>query len=313
MRILVLGAGGTGGYFGGRLAQAGADVTFLVRKPRAAELDENGLRIASPLGDATFKVQHVVAEDLAALAQRKPFDLAILSCKAYDLDSSIDAIAPAVGANTAVLPILNGLLHYDALDTRFGRANVLGGLCFIGAMKGPNGEILHLTPPASITFGERDAHEITPRVAAFAALCARAEAFFKHKASADIAEDQWIKFTFLTTLAGATTLMLGNVGQIASSEGGADFMRALYAEVVAIAAAEGHAIPAKAQAIGNEHFTDVESPDTASMMRDLRQGLRIEAAHIVGDMVHRAKKNALATPLLDAAWVRLQVYEKTRT
>ncbi len=310
MRILVLGAGGTGGYFGGRLAQTGADVTFLVRRPRAAELDANGLQITSPLGDAQFKVQHVVAEELAKLAAEKPFDLVILSCKAYDLDSSIDAIAPAVSANATVLPILNGLLHYDALDARFGRGKVLGGLCFIGAMKGANGGILHLTPPASITFGERDTREITARVAALAAACAKADAFFKHKASTDIAEDQWIKFTFLTTLASATTLMLGNVGQIACSEGGADFMRALYAQVVSIAAAEGHAIPARALDIGNRHFTDVESPDTASMMRDLRQGLRIEAAHIVGDMVHRAQNHGLATPLLDAAWVRLQVYEK---
>ena len=128
MRILVLGAGGTGGYFGGRLARAGADVTFLVRPARALQLEKNGLQIRSPLGDADFPVAHVVAEELATLAGEKPFDLVLLSCKAYDLDSSIAAIAPAVGPQTRVMPILNGLLHYRALDARFGHENVLGGL-----------------------------------------------------------------------------------------------------------------------------------------------------------------------------------------
>src|SRR5690606_25500458 len=142
MRILVLGAGGTGGYFGGRLAQSGADVTFLVRPARALQLEQHGLQIRSPLGDADFPVAHVVADKLEALATEKPFDLVLLSCKAYDLDSSLDAIAPAVGEHTTVMPILNGLLHYAELDARFGRERVLGGLCFISATKGLEGEVM---------------------------------------------------------------------------------------------------------------------------------------------------------------------------
>ena len=154
MRILILGAGGTGGYFGGRLAQAGVDVTFLVR-PARRQLDRDGLVIRSPLGDASFPVQHVTADALPALAAQKPFDLIILSCKAYDLDSSIDAIAPAVGAGTTVLPILNGLHHYNALDARFGRDAVLAA-CASSAPPGPDGAVLHLGKPAKLTFGERD-------------------------------------------------------------------------------------------------------------------------------------------------------------
>src|SRR5690606_31280841 len=203
MRILVLGAGGTGGYFGGRLAQSGADVTFLVRDARAAQLKRDGLRIRSPLGDADIAVQHVVADALPALAQQQPFDLVVLSCKAYDLDSSIDAIAPAVTANTTVLPILNGLLHYAALDARFGRDSVLGGLCFISAAKADDGSVLHLGRPASITFGERDGG-LSARVTSFAALCAAAG--IDHKASDDIAREQWIKYSFLTALAAGTCL-----------------------------------------------------------------------------------------------------------
>ena len=148
MRLLVLGAGGTGGYFGGRLAQAGVDVSFLVRPARAALLRERGLRLRSPLGDADVRVQVITAD---ALADAAPFDLVLLSCKAYDLDSAMEAIAPAVAAGARVLPLLNGLRHYDALDARFGFDHVLGGLCFISATLGPEGEILHLGKPASVT------------------------------------------------------------------------------------------------------------------------------------------------------------------
>ncbi|MFT3763756.1 MAG: 2-dehydropantoate 2-reductase [Pseudoxanthomonas sp.] len=314
MRILVLGAGGTGGYFGGRLAQSGADATFLVRPARAAQLERDGLRIRSPLGDADLRVAHATADALPALAKRRPFDLVVLSCKAYDLDGSIDAIAPAVAEGTTVLPILNGLRHYDALDVRFGRERVLGGLCFISATKGADGEILHLGKPASITFGERasngcDGSEITPCVAAFAALCEKAG--IDHKASADIAQDQWIKFTFLATLAAGTCLMRASVGGIVSAEGGADFLRALHAETLAIAEAQGRPVPVEAREIARASFADPASPVKASMLRDLEQGQRVEAAHIIGDMVHRARAAGLATPLLDAAWVHLQVYEAT--
>lgn len=310
MRILVLGAGGTGGYFGGRLAQSGADVTFLVRPVRAAQLEKHGLQIRSPLGDAEIPVTHVVAEDLPELAQEKPFDLVVLSCKAYDLDSSIGAIAPAVGADATVLPILNGLLHYAALDARFGRERVLGGLCFISATKGPDGEILHLAKPASITFGERDGNPDSARVAAFAAACARAG--IDHVASPRIAQEQWIKFSFLAALAAGTCLMRASVGAIVATEGGADFMRALYAECVAVAADGGEPIPAAAQAKALETLTQPGLEVKASMLRDLEAGQSVEAAHIVGDMLHRAQAAGIAAPLLQAAWVHLQAYEAQR-
>ncbi len=195
MRILVLGAGGTGGYFGGRLAQAGADVTFLVRPARAALLAERGLRIRSPLGDADLDVATVTGQDLPALAAARPFDLVLLACKAYDLDSAIESVAPAVGANTAVLPILNGLLHYDALDARFGRERVPGGLCFIGATLGADGEVLHLGRPASITFGLREGNADGGVLARLAA--AYAQAGVDHLYAPDIAAAQWIKYSFL--------------------------------------------------------------------------------------------------------------------
>ncbi|NDK39514.1 2-dehydropantoate 2-reductase [Pseudoxanthomonas gei] len=306
MRILVLGAGGTGGYFGGRLAQSGADVTFLVRPARAAQLRQHGLQIRSPLGDADFPVAHVLAEGLAALAEQTPFDLVLLSCKAYDLDSSLAAIAPAVGAHTTVMPILNGLLHYAALDARFGAQRVLGGLCFISAMKGPNGEVLHLGKPASITFGEREGKADSARVQAFAKLCEQAG--LDHLAAPDINQQLWIKYSFLAALAAGTCLMRASIGDIIAAEGGSQFMRALYGECLGVAAAAGHPVSAQAQATALATLTQVGSPVKASMLRDLEAGQRVEAAHIVGDLLHRAQAAGLTTPLLAAAWCHLQAY-----
>lgn len=309
MRILVLGAGGTGGYFGGRLAQAGVDVTFLVRPARAAQLDRDGLLIRSPLGDAQFPVAHVTAQALPGLAAERPFDLVVLSCKAYDLDSSIEAIAPAVGPRTAVLPILNGLRHYAALDARFGREHVLGGLCFISAMKGPDGEVLHLGKAASITFGERDGGN-SPRVEAFARDCAAAG--IEHMASPAIAREQWIKYSFLTALAAGTCLMRAPVGRIVATELGTLLMTNLYRECVAVAAATGEAVPESAQQKALELLTQPGSPLTASMLRDLESGQRIEAEQIVGDMLHRGRAAGLDVVRLAVAWCHLQAYELGR-
>ena len=306
MRVLVLGAGGTGGYFGGRLAQSGADVDFLVRPKRAQMLARDGLRIRSPLGDANIAVHTVTADTLADAVARAPYDLVVLSCKAYDLDAALDAVAPAMGAGTTLMPILNGLLHYAALDARFGRERVLGGLCFISATLAADGAIEHLGRPASMTFGERDGGT-GARVEAFAALCTRAG--IDHVASDDIAQEQWNKFSFLATLAAGTCLMRASVGAIVAAEGGVDFMAALHDECLAVAAAEGRPIPTGARDIARAGLTRAGSEVKASMLRDLESGGRVEAAHIVGDMWHRARAAGIDAPRLQAAWAHLQCYE----
>lgn len=307
MRVLVLGAGGTGGYFGGRLAQSGADVTFLVRPARAQALARDGLRIRSPLGDAEVAARTVVADALPDLVARAPFDLVVLSCKAYDLNTAIDAVAPAMTEGATLLPILNGLLHYNALDARFGRERVLGGLCFISAALAPDGAIEHLGRPASITFGERDGGTAA-RVEAFARLCAAAG--IDHLASVDIAQEQWNKFSFLAALAAGTCLMRADIGTIVAGEGGEALMAALHDECLAVAAAEGQPIPDKARAAARHGLTLAGSEVKASMLRDLEAGARVEAAHIVGDMWHRARATDIEAPHLLAAWVQLQAYER---
>ncbi len=310
MRILVLGAGGTGGYFGGRLAQAGVDVTFLVRPARAAQLARDGLVIRSPLGDAAFPVQHVTADGLAALAAEKPFDLVMLSCKAYDLESSIEAIAPAVSSRTTVLPILNGLRHYATLDERFGRNAVLGGLCFISATKAPDGAVLHLAPAAKLTFGERDNTGASARVLALAAACVQANV--DHLASDAIGQEQWVKYTFLTALAAGTCLMRADVGTIVGTDEGEAIMRGLYAECLAVAEAAGEPVPEKAQGIALGALTQAGSALKASMLRDLEAGQQVEAMQIVGDMRLRAREAGVLAPLLAVAYAHLQAYEASR-
>ena len=310
MRILVLGAGGTGGYFGGRLAQAGVDVTFLVRPARAAQLHSEGLVIRSPLGDASFPVAHVTVDALPALAAEQPFDLVILSCKAYDLDSAIEAIAPAVSSRTTVLPILNGLRHYAALDARFGRDAVLGGLCFISATKAADGAVLHLAPAAKLTFGERDTPGNSARVLALAAACVQAGV--DHVASDAIGQEQWVKYTFLTTLAAATCLMRADVGTIVATDDGAEIVRGLYAECLAVAEAAGEPIPEKAQAVALAATTQEGSALKASMLRDLEAGQQVEAEQIVGDMLVRARAAGQAAPLLAVAYAHLQAYQRQR-
>ncbi len=309
MRVLVLGAGGTGGYFGGRLAQAGADVSFLVRPARATQLERCGLRLRSPLGDADIAVRVLTADALSGDVAQAPFDLVMLSCKAYDLDGAIEAVAPAMGDGTTLLPILNGLLHYEALDAHFGRDRVLGGLCFISVVKEDDGVVAHLGRPASITFGERDGGS-SARVEAFAGLCARAG--IDHRASARIAQEQWIKFSFLAALAAGTCLMRASIGDIVAAEGGAGFMAALHDECLAVAAAAGQPVPEQARAIARASLVDSGSDVKASMLRDLEAGARVEAGHIVGDMLRRAQSAGIAVPCLQAAWVHLQAYERQR-
>ena len=163
MRVLVVGAGAIGGYFGGRLLQAGNDVTFLVRPKRASELASAGLVIKSPNGDVTLKNPPTVQADKLS----EKFDVILLSCKAFDLDDAIKSFAPAVGPQTAIIPMLNGMLHLDILDQKFGRERVLGGLCAIAATLNEAREVVQLQPMQSLAFGERDG-KMSDRVNAIA-------------------------------------------------------------------------------------------------------------------------------------------------
>jgi 2-dehydropantoate 2-reductase len=308
MRVLVVGAGATGGYFGGRLLQAGRDVTFLVRPRRAAELASTGLIIRSPKGDVTLPAPAtVLAEDI-----RQPFDLILLSCKAYDLEGAIASFASAVGRETMILPLLNGMKHLELLDTRFGRTNVLGGLCAIAATLDEARAIVHLNTTHAFAFGERDGG-LSDRIRAVADVIV--DAGFDAQASETILQDMWEKWVFLATLASATCLMRAPVGDIVASPGGRELLLALLEECRSIADAEGHAPrPAFLEQI-RPLLTKAGSLFTASMLRDIEGNNPIEAEHVIGDLIARrdpvvAKRGGMS--VLQLAYTHLKAYEARR-
>lgn len=304
MKILVLGAGGIGGYFGGRLAAAGADVTFLVRPRRAEQLKQNGLVIKSPRGDLRLTIATVLAEQL-----RPGYDLVFLTCKAYDLAAAVAAIAPAVGPHTALLPALNGVMHLDVLIDKFGEDCVLGGLAQIAVTLTPEGEIHHLSDFHALTFGEFPGRR-SPRCEEFARLCASAG--FTSRLSDYIRLELWEKFVFLCTLAAMTCLMRASVGAIARSEDGEALMREMLEECRKVAAASGYEPRPEVLARYAGLLSDRNSGFTASMLRDIERGGPTEGDHIVGDMLRRARQLRINAPLLRVAFSHLQAYEQGR-
>ncbi len=298
-KLLFLGAGGVGGYFGGRLIEAGVDVSFLVRPARAASLSTQGLHIVSPHGDLTLPVRCVTRDTV-----KPDYDLVILAPKAYDLDDALDAIAPAIGPDTYVLPLLNGLAHLDALDARFGADRVLGGVAHIVATIANDGSIHQMNPIHTLTAGGRDA--ATHRVAtAFIERCRSAK--FDTVLSADIVSALWDKWAFLATLAAATTVTQGSIGQVMDTTHGESLLRRLYAEGLTVAQRSGAVIDEAAQARALGRLTQRGSSITASMLRDLQAGLRTEHDHVLGDLVRRAQQLGVDTPLLALAHCHLQV------
>ena len=303
MRILVLGAGATGGYFGGRLLEAKRDVTFLVRPARAVSLARSGLRIHSRFGDYHYaRPPVVISADL-----RESFDLIMLSCKAYDLEDAIASIRPAVGSHTAILPLLNGMRHLDDLDQAFGRGHVLGGLCAIAATLNEQGEIVHLNDVHSVSFGERDG-SLSGRVQAIAA--AMEGAGFDARASTHILPAMWEKWVFLASLAAGTCLLRAPVGDIVEAPGGTEFMLGVFDECQTIAAAAGFPVRAEFFERTRATLTAKGSSFTASMLRDMEGYARIEAEHIIGDLIRRAA--GLKPPLLGIAYTHLKAYEARR-
>ena len=300
-RFLVLGAGAVGGYFGGRLAEAKADVTFLVGAARAAALNERGLAIESTFGDVTIPVKTVTADTLSGF-----FDTVLLTAKAYDLEPAIVAIQPAVGPETAILPVLNGLVHLDRLDAAFGRERVLGGVAYIAATMTAEGTIRHLNRIHGITFGERSG-EISRRVEKIAQTFAATPV--SAKASDNIMTDMWEKFVMISSLAGMNCLMRGSVGDILAADDGEGLILELLAECEAVAAASGFPPRPQHREQCRTMLTERGSSFSASMRRDLEAGLRTEGEQILGDMLRRARANGIVTPLLQAAVCHLQVHE----
>jgi 2-dehydropantoate 2-reductase len=304
MRILIVGAGGVGGFFGAWLLAAHRDVTFLVRPRRAQQLQDHGLQVLSPAGNLSLPSPPTVTADRL----HEPFDLIILSCKAYDLESAINDLAPAVGPETAVLPLLNGMAHMDLLDQRFGRRSVLGGATSISTTVDAEGRILHLIPLDALQFGDRDEPD-GPRIHRIDE--ALTVPGYTAQLRANVLQDMWQKWVTISTAAGITCLMRAPIGDIVSA-GATGLVDQLIAETSSIAASEGFPPAQPYLDIVRSKFTQPGSLFTASMLRDLEAGGRIEGHQIIGDLLAHAHRRRLSTPLLEVAHAHLRCYEERR-
>ncbi|MBU9831777.1 2-dehydropantoate 2-reductase [Rahnella rivi] len=304
MRILVVGAGATGGYFGARLAQAGQDVTFLLREKRALAVQRDGLTVHSPHGDFHFQPSVLQASQLTG-----PYDLILLTVKSFGLEAAIKDIAPVVGEDTMILPVLNGMKHIETLSQRFGEHALLGGLCKINATLDADGHIHQMTPMHQIYYGELSG-EKTARIQRVDQ--AFKEAGFEAFLSETIMTDLWEKWLLLCSFGAITCTMHGNIGQVASAPGGTEFATGIVNEALTTMKAFGYAERAAAVAKVKEAVTDKHSEQTSSMYRDMTQGNPVEADQIVGDLVERAIRVGINVPLLQAAYTHLCVYQKNR-
>jgi 2-dehydropantoate 2-reductase len=287
------------------MLQAGRDVTFLVRPKRAGELASAGLVIKSPNGDVTLKNPPAVQAD--KLTQK--FDVILLSCKAFDLDDAIKSFAPAVGPQTAIIPLLNGMRHLDVLDQKFGRERVLGGLCGIAVTLNEHREVVQLHPMQSLAFGERDG-PLSDRVRGIAEVMASGK--FGSAASEHIMHDMWEKWVFLASLAAATSLMRTSVGNILAAPSGKDFMLGMLDECSAVATAEGYAPRAPFLERSRGMLLTEGSQLTASMYRDIKAGAPVEADHVIGDLMMRGDASKVPVPRLRIAYTHLKAYENQR-
>ena len=305
MRILFLGAGAVGGYFGGRMAAVGSDVTFLVRKKRAAQLS-NGLIIKSPRGDATIPVKALISGDAGG-----PFDLIIMSCKSYGLTGALEAIAPYVNEGTVILPLLNGYTHVEKLEQRFSSAIVLGGTAGISATLTEDGTVRHMLPTQVITFGSRRS-EVECRGILETLVSEMKQADIDTTLHADVNLAMWEKWTFLASLAASTCLMRCSLGEILATDHGKMVIAGIFDECNSTADAEGFPPgPTPAQDYRGILF-EQNSTVTASMLRDLEAGNPTEADHIIGEMIRLAARHGIETPLLKTAYTHMQVYENSR-
>jgi 2-dehydropantoate 2-reductase len=302
VRILVVGAGAIGGYFGARLAAAGRDVTFLVRERRAEQLRRNGLLVMSPLGNVNLPAPSMVS----ATELRSHYGLIMVSSKSYDLESSIEDFANAMGPNSRVLPLLNGMRHLDVLDAHFGPRRVLGGLARISSTLDAEGRIHQLGTFNALAFGSRDGGD-SPIDDVAESLSVPG---FDALVSKEILHEMWEKWVFIAAAASTTSFMRATIGDIMAADA-RDIPMRLLQECGAIAAANGFPPRENATKGALAVLTAPGSAFTASMLRDIEQGSRIEADHIVGDLLRRASK-APPAPLLSTAFAHLRAYEVRR-
>ncbi|MFL2800957.1 MAG: ketopantoate reductase family protein [Paracoccaceae bacterium] len=299
MRVLVLGAGAVGGYFGGRMAEAGMDVTFLVRDKRQKKLEKTGLIIKSPKGDFSIRPKLATIDKV-----RSDFDVILFTNKAYDLDQILQSAFPVKDGST-IIPLLNGYTHIEKLRNKFPNARLFGGIAHIFSTLNEEGEIHHFNDIHSLTFGHlSNAHETVGRK--FFDACSSAN--FSIKYSNNITVDLWHKWILIATVAGATTLFNTTIGEIASTEHGRSFIKDLHNECISIAKSEKITVNTEELAQQSHFLADKQSTWNSSMRRDMLNNSKIECEHIFSELIKIADKNRVLCPSLKTVMINGEIY-----
>lgn len=299
MKILVVGAGAVGGYFGGRLLEKGEDVTFLVREKRKKELEEYGLIIESVNGNFKGQPKAILKDE-----KNDHYDCIILSTKAYHLQAAIEDIRPFVEEGTVILPLLNGISHLDLLIQEFGEDHVIGGLCFIETTLGEKGKIIQTSPAHQLVFGERDGKE-TERILRLRDAFANTKADFVY--SENIVEAMWEKYLFISLLSGATTLTRSPIGPIRDTEEGYMALHQILNEAYEVMKDMGAPLNENHRQAQLNKIQNLNASMKSSMQRDMEKGLPTEADHFFLYLLNHARKQKISTPYLQFIYANLKV------
>ena len=289
MRIAIVGAGGVGGYFGGRLAAAGADVTFLARGAHLEALRTRGLRIVSPKGDV--HLPRVTAESQPAAIG--PVDVVFFAVKLYDTDGALPLLPPLVGPGTQVIGFQNGVETVATLARAVGAAHTAGGVSYVSAVIAEPGVIRH-TAMDHLIFGKPDGSR-SPQLEALLEACRPAG--FQSTLSTDITVDIWTKFVRLSVFSGMTGVTRAPIGAIVNDPELLEMLKAAARETLAVAHAKGIAVASTIDDDVAAAYKALPPQAKASMLEDLERGRRIELPWLSGAVARLGREVGVPTPI----------------
>ena len=300
MKVLILGVGGLGGFFGAHLQKTNCDVTFLVTDKTKKLVSETGIKILSDFGN--FKINPIL---ITKKSLKINYDVIIISCKAYHLDEAIADLKPTQ-KNAIIIPLLNGQAHISKLEKAFKRENVFGGVAHVSSNTTSPGEIKHVGKIKRLTFGSR--YEANKNIAnEFYQLCRKAD--FQTMLSDNIDHDIWEKWIFIATIAGSTTLFQTSIDNISKKPDGKIFIQNLWNECINISKENGYELRAEAKSLHEDLLFKSDVPFKASMLVDMEKKLMTEHEHIFFEFIKLGKKKKLNTSLLETCHLNMSIYE----
>ena len=300
MKVLILGVGGLGGFFGAHLQKTNCDVTFLVRENTKKLILEHGIKILSDFGNFKIKPVLITKKEL-----KVNYDVVIISCKAYDLDEAINDLKPSQ-KSAVIIPLLNGQAHINKLEKAFKKENIFGGVAHVSSNTNAPGEIRHVGKIKRLSFGPR--YKGNEEIANdFYQLCRKAD--FQTILSENINQDIWEKWIFIATIAGATTLFQTSIDNINTKPNGKIFIQNLWNECINISKENGYELRTESKSLHEDLLLKSDYPFKASMLVDMEKKLMTEHEHIFFEFIKLGKKKKLNTSLLETCYLNMSIYE----